>query len=139
MTTNEAMIWPMIAHVALVFLLYFILSGRRVAAVRAGRATVAQFRENLKEPDDSLFVHNNLKNQFELPILFHVVCITLYVVQGDNIGTVLLAWAFVLSRYVHAYIHVTSNRIRYRRPAFIAGFACLALLWAWLAVWLAMT
>ncbi|MCY1664577.1 MAPEG family protein [Rhizobium sp. SL86] len=135
--TNEAMIWPMIAHVMLVFTLYVLLSRRRVAAVKAGRATVSQFRENLKEPEDSLFVHNNLKNQFELPIFFHIVCVTLYVVQGDNLATVALAWGFVVSRYLHAYIHVTTNRIRHRRPAFIAGVVCLSLLWIWLGIWLA--
>jgi hypothetical protein len=114
-----------------------LLSRRRVAAVKAGRATVSQFRENLKEPEDSLFVHNNLKNQFELPIFFHIVCVTLYVVQGDNLATVALAWGFVVSRYLHAYIHVTTNRIRHRRPAFIAGVVCLSLLWIWLGIWLA--
>ena len=129
----------MIAHAVLVLVLYVLLSRRRVAAVKAGRATVSQFRENLKEPEDSLFVHNNLKNQFELPIFFHIVCLTLYVVQGDNIFTVLFAWGFVLSRYVHAYIHVTTNRIRHRRPAFIVGVGFLCLLWIWLGVWLAFT
>lgn len=139
MMTNEAMIWPMIAHVVLVMTLYVLLSSRRIAAVKAGRATVSQFRENLKEPEDSLFVHNNLKNQFELPIFFHIVCLTLYVVEGDNLATVALAWIFVVSRYVHAYIHVTTNRIRHRRPAFILGVASLSLLWIWLGVWLAFT
>jgi hypothetical protein len=41
---------------------------------------------------------------------------------------------FVLSRYVHAYIHVTSNGIRHRQPAFTAGLVAVALLWLWLAV-----
>ncbi|WP_430305863.1 MAPEG family protein [Rhizobium sp. 0TCS1.26] len=139
MISNEAMIWPMIAHAALVLALYVQLSRRRVAAVKAGRATVAQFRENLREPEESLFVHNNLKNQFELPMFFHIVCLALFAVDGDNIGTVVLAWLFVASRYVHAYIHVTTNRIRHRRPAFIAGVATLLGLWVWLAVWLALT
>ncbi|MGN7292204.1 MAPEG family protein [Rhizobium sp. SAFR-030] len=139
MISNEAMIWPMIAHAALVLALYVQLSRRRVAAVKAGRATVAQFRENLREPEESLFVHNNLKNQFELPMFFHIVCLALFAVDGDNIGTVVLAWLFVASRYVHAYIHVTTNRIRHRRPAFIAGVATLLGLWVWLAFWLALT
>jgi hypothetical protein len=139
MISNEAMIWPMIAHVALVFALYFLLSKRRIAAVKSGRATVSQFRENQQEPEDSLFVHNSLKNQFELPLLFHIVCLALFAVDGDNIFTVILAWLFVASRYVHAYIHVTSNRIRYRRPAFLVGFGLLVLMWGWLTVWLAFT
>ncbi|SIQ00162.1 hypothetical protein SAMN05880590_101706 [Rhizobium sp. RU35A] len=138
MLPSEAMIWPMIAHVVLVFFLYILLSVRRVAAVRAGRATVSQFRENLQDPPDSLFVHNNLKNQFELPVLFHVVCMALYMTSGDNPVIIGLAWFFVLSRCVHTYIHVTSNRIRYRRLAFMAGAAALGCMWIWLALWLAL-
>ena len=34
MSPTEATIWPMIAHVALVFALYFLLSFRRVRAVK---------------------------------------------------------------------------------------------------------
>jgi hypothetical protein len=34
-------------------------------------------------------------------------------------------------------VHVTSNRLRYRRPLFMVGFAVTVVLWAWLAVWLA--
>lgn len=139
MISDQSMIWPMFAHVVLVFLLYVLLSKRRVAAVKNGRATVSQFRQNLTEPEDSLFVHNNLKNQFELPIFFHVGCLAIYIVNADNIGTVILAWVFVLSRYVHSYIHVTTNRIAHRRPAFILGFAALALMWVWLAIWMALT
>ncbi len=139
MISNEAMIWPMIAHVVLVFVLYYLLSKRRVAAVKAGRATVAQFRENQQEPEDSLFVHNCLKNQFELPVLFHIGCLALIAMDGSNSATIILAWLFVATRYGHAYIQVTSNRIRYRRSAFMAGFAALVLLWIWLAIWLAFT
>lgn len=139
MISDQSMIWPMFAHVVLVFVLYVLLSRRRVAAVKAGRATVAQFRQNLNEPEDSLFVHNNLKNQFELPIFFHVGCIAIYIVNADNIGTVALAWIFVLARYAHSFVHVTSNRIRYRRTAFVVGMASLLFMWIWLAIWMVLT
>ena len=35
MSPTEATIWPVIAHVALVFALYFLLSMRRMGAVKA--------------------------------------------------------------------------------------------------------
>lgn len=135
---SNATLWPMIAHAALVFLLYWLLSKRRVAAVRSGSAQAAQFRENREEPPASLLVHNNLRNQFELPVLFHAVCLALYVSTADNWATVALAWIFVLSRYAHSYIHITSNRLRHRRPLFITGFLSLVGMWTWLAIWLAL-
>ncbi|MFB9950480.1 MAPEG family protein [Rhizobium puerariae] len=138
MLSTNATLWPMIAHAALVFFLYWLLSKRRAAAVRAGSAEPGHFRENRQEPPESLLVHNNLRNQFELPVLFYAACLALYVSTADNIGTVALSWIFVLSRYVHSYVHLTSNRLRYRRPAFIVGFLALMAMWVWLAVWLAM-
>jgi len=36
---------------------------------------------------------------------------------------------FVLSRFVHAYIHVTSNRLDRRNAVFFVGAIALALMW----------
>lgn len=129
-----AIFWPMIAQIVLVVGLYALLGMRRGAAVRAGRARISQFRENLNEPQDSLFARNSLANQFELPTLFYVGCLSLHVTGGDGAWAIALAWLFVLSRYVHAFIHVTLNRIRHRQPAFIVGFASLIGLWGLLAI-----
>lgn len=129
MTSGTAIFWPVIAHVVLVVALYVLLGMRRGAAVKAGRTKVSQFRENLNEPQDSLFVRNSLANQFELPMLFYVACLSLHVTGGDGLLAVILAWVFTLSRYAHAFIHVTTNRIRHRQPAFLAGFVALIGLW----------
>jgi hypothetical protein len=138
MLSTDATLWPMIAHAALVFFLYWLLSRKRFEAVRAGSIKAGEFRDNLREPPESLSVYNNLRNQFELPVLFYAVSLVLYVSTADNWGTVALAWIFVLSRYVHSYVHLTSNRLRYRRPIFIIGFFAVMAMWAWLAVWLAL-
>ncbi len=131
---STAIFWPMIAQVALVFSVYYLLSKRRIAAVKAGEAKPAQFRENRDEPPASLFVRNNLENQFQLPVLFYPLCIGLYLVGGANWFAIILAWLFVATRCAHAYVHVTTNRIRYRRPLFIAGYVVQAVLWLWFAI-----
>jgi hypothetical protein len=131
---QTAIFWPMLAHVALVYAIYVLMFLRRKAAVQAGSTKISQFRENTNEPAESLFVRNNLTNQFELPILFHACCLALYAVGAAGLFAVVLAWIFVLSRYVHAYIHVTSNRIRYRQPAFSLGLLVLAIMCVWLAI-----
>jgi hypothetical protein len=107
--------------------------------VKAGRIQPAQFRENhaADEPAESLVVRNSLANQFELPLLFHVCCIVLYTAQADNLPAVILAWIFVVTRYAHAFVHVTSNDLRYRSPLFALGFAALVCMWGWLGIWLA--
>ncbi len=137
MTDTTAMFWPMIAHAFLVFILYYMLSKRRVAAIRSGSVDVRQFKENLSEPPESLLVHNNLKNQFELPMIFHAGVLAIFICNADNIITIGLAWIFVISRYAHSYVHVTSNRLLLRRPLFMIGFLATVLMWGWLAIWLA--
>jgi hypothetical protein len=131
---QTAIFWPVIAQVLLVYIVYGLLGLGRKAAVQAGDARVSDFRENRKEPPQSLFVNNNLANQFQLPVLFYVVCLCLYVTQGSSIVTVALAWIFVVSRYLHAFIHVTSNRIRYRSPVFALGYLVLGIMWLWFAL-----
>ena len=131
---QSAIFWPMMAHVLLVYGLYGLMFMRRMAAVRSGNARVSQFRENRDEPAESLFVRNSLTNQFELPVLFHAACLALFAAGAADGVALALAWLFIASRYVHALIHVTTNRIRHRQPAFTVGLLLLALMWGWLAL-----
>lgn len=133
-TTGTAIFWPMIAHVVLVGVVYVLMFMRRRAAVMAGEAKVSQFRENRDEPARSLSARNNLANQFELPVLFHIACLALFVTGGVGTFALSLAWLFAVSRWIHAMIHVTTNRIRYRQPVFTSGFVIVAALWGLLAV-----
>ncbi|NTF86177.1 hypothetical protein G6L46_03450 [Agrobacterium rhizogenes] len=139
--TGYEMLWPMVAHAGLVYILYGLLGLRRRDLVKAGKIRLSQFRENhaANEAAESLVVRNSIANQFELPVLFHACCITLFIAQADNLPAVILAWIFVATRYAHAYVHVTSNNLRYRSPLFALGYIVLAGMWAWLAVWLAVT
>lgn len=129
-----AIFWPMIAHAMLVGIVYGFLGARRAAAVRTGEARISQFKDRSTEPARSASVSANLMNQFELPVLFHVVCIALFVTAGVSYLTVLLAWLFIVLRYVHAGIALFGNDVRLRSPAFAAGAVVLAILWIYLAL-----
>ena len=131
--SNTAIFWPLIAQTALIYVIYFMVSKRRIGVIKSGEAQPSDFRIPTIEPEGSSSVARNLINQFELPFLFYAVCIALYLVNGVNDATILLAWAFVISRIAHSWIHITSNRIRHRRPMFIVGFLINGILWLWLA------
>lgn len=135
--TGYEMFWPIVAHVALVYILYMLLSVWRARMVRQGRIAMSDYRENRDEPAESLVVENSIANQFELPVLFYACCILLYVTEADNLVSVGLAWIFVALRYAQAFVHVTSNDMRYRSPLFAGGYVVLALMWAWLVAWMA--
>ena len=133
MSSSTAIFWPVIVQVALVYLLYYMLFTRRQAAVKAGRARLSQYRDNVSEPAETLFLKNNLTNQFELPMLFIAGCVVLYATGHATVVPVILAWIFVILRIAHAVIHVGPNRLRHRVPVFVAGFVVNGLIWLWLA------
>ena len=130
---GEAIFWPILSQVGLTYGIYALVSRRRIAAITAGEAKVGDFRIPTNEPERSASAIRNLINQYELPVLFYACCLCLFVLSAAGTAAVLLAWAFVASRGVHAYFHVTSNRVRYRRPAFIAGFLILLIMWLFVA------
>ncbi|MBB3314852.1 hypothetical protein FHT77_000694 [Rhizobium sp. BK181] len=134
--TGYEMFWPIIAHVALVYLLYMLLGYRRRQLVQAGKVRRSNYRENRDEPPEGLVVKNCLANQFELPVLFYACCVLLYITEADNLVAVVLAWTFVVLRYLHAFVHVTSNDLRYRSPLFGAAYVVLGAMWVWLAIWM---
>jgi hypothetical protein len=130
------MFWPMMAHAFLIFCLYGLLVRRRAAVVNAGKVERSAFLENHAEPEESRVVNKAIANQFELPVLFYAISILLFMMEADNIVSVSLAWLFVLSRYLQAYMHITGN-LPLRRASFMAGFVSLFLMWLWLVAWMA--
>ena len=126
----QAILIPMFVQVALTFVLLFWMTILRLRVIRKGEVRPQQVA--LREPAWSphvLQVGNAFHNQLELPVLFYVV--TLLALFGDALDVVLyvLSWMFVLSRLMHSYIHVTSNRLDRRTAVFLVGAIALALMW----------
>jgi hypothetical protein len=124
-----AILWPVAAHLLLVVLLYGLLTYERQRAVRRGEAGLATFRTNEGEPLRSRLVSNNLKNQFELPVLFYVLAMTLYAVDGVTAAQVSLAWIFVAARYAHSAVNVLSPIVPLRGGVFTLSLLALAAMW----------
>ena len=131
--TQTAIFWPVIVQAALTFVAYVIMSMRRVAAVKAGTAKGRDFKIP-NDPETSATAARNVTNQFELPVLFYVVCLAFHQTGAVGPGVVVLAWLFVLSRFAHAFVHMTSNAVMLRRRIFIVGFFVLIAMWIWFAV-----
>lgn len=126
--------WPMLAHVLLIYIVYGVLGRRRYGAVKSGEAKVGQYKTRTTEPASSVTVASNLINQFELPVLFYVLCLTLHMTNGVNYLTLALMWIFVASRYFHAWVHLTSNNLLLRSRSFFVGAVIILLGWIWFAL-----
>ena len=85
-------------------------------------------------PDDAAKRAANFRNQFELPVLFYAVVAFALLTKGADSIMLVLAWLFVLTRVVHAAIHVGPNKVRWRTPAFALGFLIVAIMWIKLAL-----
>jgi len=72
-----------------------------------------------------------LKNQFELPILFYFLISLIISFDVVTMIDLVLAWVFVVSRYIHCFIRLTSNYVPYRAPLFIIGLLTLIAGWVY--------
>ena len=119
--------WPVVVMVLMTLLIYVRLIKVKIREMKAGRVDMA--RRGLHESawgDAVLQINNNIRNQFELPVLFYVVCGVLWALEAVGILALVAAWLFVLSRIAHAWVHLTSNYIPNRRRLFTVGWWVLA-------------
>ena len=65
-------------------------------------------------------IGNAYHNQLETPLLFYVLILLALITKTADSILFVLSWLFVGSRFVHAYIHLTSNRLD-RRAAGVPG------------------
>ena len=80
-------------------------------------------------PDYLAVSRQTLKNQFELPIFFYfLICIILVFDKVSQLDLI-LAWIFVVSRYLHCYIRLNSNYVLNRAKVFLLGMLVLIAWW----------
>lgn len=125
--SSSHIFWPVLAQVFLTLVMFILLGARKARAVKAGQVDRQQAALDSRVwPEDVVKVSNNIANQFEVPVLFYVLCLVLNSLHAVGAAAVVLAWLFVVSRYAHAYVHVNSNYIPVRMRLFMVG--CLVLL-----------
>ncbi|MEW6255127.1 MAG: MAPEG family protein [Pseudomonadota bacterium] len=132
--TPAMILAPTFLLVALSFVLLFRLGPMRLGAVSRGEVGREGLLDPNAFPESCRQVSNAFSNQFQLPVLFYVLTILALVTRKADILFVILAWVFVASRYVHAFVHVTSNDIKLRFPAYAIGALVLAVMWALFAI-----
>lgn len=121
---------PVFVQVALTFALLFWAGTLRVAAVSSGTVRmrdVALRQQNW--PAQVTQVANAYENQLELPVLFYLLVAIAFFSAHMTATLVVLSWLFVLTRLLHALIHVTTNEMRRRFFVFLAGAVILLLMW----------
>jgi hypothetical protein len=130
---SNALLLPVFVQVALTFVLLFSLAGVRA---RAGKSDPALTQKAAIDtsiyPDKARQVANCFDNQFQLPILFYVVVgFTILTAMEDSLlmFMISLAWVFVGTRIVHAFIHTGGNKVIPRFLVFLVSTFALMAMW----------
>jgi hypothetical protein len=85
-------------------------------------------------PTRATQVGNCFKNQFELPLLFYTLITLALPLRHADLFIVLMSWVFVVTRFAHAGIFVTSNDLNRRSLVWFAGVLVLFAMWIYFAL-----
>lgn len=126
----ESILAPLFVEVALIFCLLFYTGGARFASLRRGDVRMADVALDQNSwPPRVVQFGNAYNNQFELPVLFFVLVILAYIFKKADLLFVVMSWIFVISRILHAFVHVTTNRMQTRFTIFVLGAVVLLIMW----------
>jgi hypothetical protein len=124
--SNSSVILPVLIQLSLTLLMFLLLGVRKTRAIKAGNVDRTKTAlDNKAWPEDVVKVSNNIANQFQTPVLFYMLCILFYVTNTVSTLVIVLAWIYVISRLIHAYVHITSNYVPARFKIFIVSVLTL--------------
>lgn len=131
----QAVLLPVFALVALVFAVLFGMASRRMVTIKSGVTRLKDIAAGQPKWSASASQFGDCyKNQFEIPVLFFALIAIGLPLRKIDLVLVLLSWVFVVTRFAHAGIFVTSNNIKHRSTAWFAGVIVLLVMWVYFAL-----
>jgi len=127
---GTSLVWPLLAQVAHTIFILLVMGFFRRKALYNREVKVKDIALSGEAwPTRAKQAANNFSNQFETPVLFYVLVIAAIHVGAAGWLMTTLAWAFVATRLIHSFVHITSNDLRFRSGIFFVGcFVLLAML-----------
>jgi len=122
-------------QVALTFYAVIRMGQVRIKSIRRDRIRLSDVALDARRyPEDAQKFANNLTNQFETPILLYAVVLFAMVYDASSVVFAWLCMLYVITRYIHRFIHVTSNNVVRRFVVFLVGVLFLGLAWLVLGI-----
>ena len=113
----KPMLLPLLAQVLLTFTVWFFLFARRIPEIMRKNIDPQDLRDRAQSHEllvESAAASNNLKNLFEMPVLFYAICLALTVFGQVDSLHVYCAWAFLIFRVAHSAIACSYNKVMHR-------------------------
>jgi len=125
-------LYPVFAMMALTIFCMVRLGFLRWAAVRRGDVDPRYFSlfRGYEEPEKLAAYSRHVVNLFEAPLLFYVIVLTAFLTGQSGNWPLGLAWLYVGLRFIHSYVHLTSNVVLTRFRIFVFSMLTLSALWA---------
>jgi hypothetical protein len=76
----------------------------------------------------------DIGDEFDLPVLFYVLIALALPLRHADLIIVMLSWVFVVTRFAHAGLLVSSGESRQRSLAWFAGALVLLAMWLYFAL-----
>ncbi len=124
-------LYPMFGMVLLTILVAIRMYLHRIGFMKTHRIhpqKVQTRTQSLEQLTDTRASDNYL-NLFEMPVLFYLACITIYITNCNSRLLVALAWAYVIFRATHSIIHCSYNKVMHRFVAFVLSAIVLLFIW----------
>ena len=129
-----SILWPMLAHIGWVSMLYVWLTVARQRAVRSGQIESSCFVLGRDEPLEVARITRNLANQFELPLIFYALVVLLVALGQVTHFDVIAAWVFVAGRVAHTLVQTLTDNVPLRGQVFTINFLAVVALAAHVAL-----
>ena len=131
----QMVLLPVFVLVGLTFFLLLWMVGERRSALVGGQTKVRDIALGQQNwPQRATQIGNCYRNQFELPVLFYILIAIALPIRHADLVIVMLSWVFVVTRFVHAGIFVSSNDLGRRSMAWLAGVLVLLAMWVYFAL-----
>jgi hypothetical protein len=131
----QMVLLPIFVSVGLTFFLLLWMAGARRNALVGGQTKIRDIALGQPNwPARATQIGNCFSNQFELPLLFYILIALALPLRHADFVIVLLSWVFVVTRFAHAGIFVTSNDLNRRSLAWFAGVLVLFAMWVYFAL-----
>ena len=128
---QTTILFPLIALAGWTFAVLLLIPFQRFRAAFRNQVVADDFKfgESQNVPPGVSLPYRNYMNLLEMPVLFYVACLTLYVTKSVDAIALALAWTYVALRVVHSLVHLTYNNVIHRLSVFAASNVVLAGLW----------
>jgi hypothetical protein len=128
---DPSILYPMFALAGWTALVLTLIPISRFRAAARREVVVDDFKfgESGAVPPAVSIPNRNYMNLLELPTLFYVACLLIFVTAAASAWAIALAWVYVGLRIVHSLIHLSYNNVLHRGSAFAASNGVLLALW----------